>query len=168
MITGSYNYPGVHTSIAINTNSPIGYGNTGNPLAVAIVSGSAGGGGASTGTSTIIAFSGAVIEQSSSFTGNAYVVVLNATDCSQYADIALTLINNSTNIVASASVEWSPNNTQWETTWDTTSFAGLAANGAVRSMQILGNSRRYLRVRAIPGGTLTGSLDVFLNVRVGG
>ena len=175
MITGStgYNYPGVYgQGGAPALGSAAAYMGKG-PIAAFII-GSSGTITTTAGPSTgvqqtqITSLSGTIIEQSSSFTGNAYSIVLASTDLALYANVALTLINNSANVLQSCSLEWSPNNSQFET-WDTTSFAGLGV-GLVKSMQILGNSRRYFRVRAIPsgsGGQLTGSLDVFIHANVG-
>lgn len=107
-------------------------------------------------------------EVSSTFTGNSYSVVFGPTDVSLFSNVALTIINNAATAILSASIEWSPNNSQFEV-WDTISFANLQP-ATVKSMQISGNSRKFLRVRMIPsgsGGQLTGSTDIFVNANNG-
>lgn len=120
---------------------------------------------------TLASLSGTIYQNSSSFSGANYHIALGPIDVSLASNFAITLINNhATNRLESGSVEFSPNNSQWETDWNTTSLAGLAANGGVRSMQVSSNSRKWLRVRVIPsgsGGQLTGSIDAFLHVNNG-
>lgn len=171
MISGSYNYPGVYGGAPpLGSDTP--YAGKG-PLAVYII-GSSGtisttGGGASSAPTTV-AISGTVVSQTSSFTGANYSTLLSSVDLALYSNVAITMINNhASNTLQSASVEWSPNNSQFEQ-WDTSTFAGLAGGGTVRSMQILGNSRRYLRIRGIPsgsGGALTGSVEVWVHANNG-
>ncbi len=117
----------------------------------------------------IVAVSGTIYNTSSSFSGNDYSTVLAATDVQLYPNLAITVVNNSVNNLKSGSIEWSPNNTNWETDWDVSTLAGLTSSG-ITSLQIAGNSRRYLRIRAIPsgsGGALTGSLDVYVHANLG-
>ena len=117
----------------------------------------------------VVSLSGTEFSNSSSFSGSDYTVVFGPQEVEIYGNLAITLINNSENNLESGSVEFSPNNSQWETDWDVTTFAALSSS-AVRSMQISSNSRRYLRIRAISsgsGGALTGSLDIYLNTNTG-
>lgn len=119
----------------------------------------------------LASLSASVVSLSSTFVGNSWTVVLPATDVSKYSNVAVTLVNNhATNKLESGSVEFSPNNANWETDWDVTTFAGLAAAGGINSLQISGNSRKYLRVRVIPSGAtgaFTGSVDAYLTVNNG-
>ena len=123
---------------------------------------------ASDGTTNVelVSLSQSITNLSSAFSGANYHIALGPVDVSLWTNLAITLVNNSSNNLESGSVEFSPNNNNWETDWDTVTFA----SSATRSMQILGNSRRWLRVRAISsGGTgaLTGSLDAFLHAQNG-
>ena len=115
----------------------------------------------------IVSVSGTIFQNSSSFLGNSYSILFGPTDVSKYPNLAITLVNNhATNKLESGSVEFSPNNIAWETDWNVSTFANLAANGGVRSMQITGNSRKWLRVRGIPSGStgaFTGSIDVYVH-----
>lgn len=119
----------------------------------------------------IASISGTITQTSSSFSGSNWHICLGPVDISLMTNLAITLVNNHpTNKLESGSVEFSPNNSQWETDWNTNSFAGLAANGGIRSMQISSNSRKWLRVRGIPsgsGGALTGSIDAYLHTNNG-
>jgi hypothetical protein len=119
----------------------------------------------------LVSLSGTIYNTSSSFSGSSYHIVLGPIDVSLFSNFAITLINNHpTNKLESGSVEFSPNSSNWETDWDVQTFAGLAANGGIRSMQVAGNSRKYLRVRGIPsgsGGALTGSIDAYLHTNNG-
>ncbi len=172
-LSGTYYYPGQYTPPAAGSGQPgVGRG----PIDVYI----AGGIVAITatleptdGTTNIelVSLSGTIVRNSSSFSGSSYTVLLPATDVSKFSNLAITLVNHHpTNRLESGSVEFSPDNSAWETDWDTETFAGLAAAGTVRSMQIFGNSRRYVRVRGIPSGSagaLTGSIDAYLHTNNG-
>jgi len=107
---------------------------------------------------------------SSSFVGDDWSIIIGPLDVQRWSNIALTVVNNhGTNKLESGSVEFSANGTQWEDDWDVATFAGLGV-GNVRSMQIAGNSRKFLRVRAIPSGSdgaLTGSTDVIVHLNNG-
>jgi len=118
--------------------------------------------------------SGTVFSLSAVFEGWDLAIALSSTDVSQYSNLAITLVNHSTHNIESASVEFSPNSVNWATDWDTTTFASLTSSG-VRSLQIAGNSRNYVRIRAISSGSLTdgagtgptGSLMTYLHANVG-
>jgi len=117
--------------------------------------------------------SGTTFQNTSAFWGDSWSVVFPSTDMLGYTNLVITAINNSDENLLSASIEWSPNDSNWETDWDRDSLLPLTASGAepnVRSVQIAGNSRRYLRVRAIPSGAagdFSGSLDVYINANLG-
>ena len=171
-VSGSYFYPGQYGG-APAPGSGIPYVGRG-PVDAYIVGGVTLSAtlSASDGTTNveIISLSGTQYSTSSSFVGDAYSVVFGPLDVSNFSNVAITVINNhGTNILKSGSVEFSPNNSQWETDWNLDTFSGLAVGG-VRSMQISNNSRRYLRVRAWPSGAAgasTGSTDTYVNVNVG-
>lgn len=135
---------------------------------------------ASDGTTNVelVSLSGTTYSNSSSFTGDQYSIVFGPQDVQFWSNIAVTVINNSSNNIKSGSVEWSPDNVAWERDWETTTFsnltssvnAAIAASGTVRSMQISDSSRRYLRLRLFPsgaGGALTGSTNVVVTVNNG-
>ena len=114
--------------------------------------------------------SGAIYQQSSSFnTETTWSTVFAATDLALWSNISVTMINNSMHNLKSASLEWSPNNSNFEQ-WDTTTFQTLSSS-AILSMQIGSNSRRYFRIRAQSSGSAlygnTGSLDVYVIVNDG-
>jgi hypothetical protein len=105
---------------------------------------------------------------SATFTGDTYSVVFGPSDISKWSNVAITLVNNSVNNLKSGSVEFSPNASHWEALPGNLSsaFNPLTSSG-VGSMQVTGNSRRYLRIRAIPSGTAggnSGSLGIFVHV----
>jgi len=170
-ISGSYFYPGVYSPPAQGSGiAGVGRG----PVDAYII------GGVnlsatlepSDGTTNVelTTLSGSITSLSSTFVGANHSIVLGPVDVSRWTNIAITLVNNhATNRLESGSVEFSPNSTNWETDWDVASLAGLAV-GDTKSMQITGNSRRYLRVRVIPSGSagaLTGSIDAYLHVNNG-
>jgi hypothetical protein len=176
-ISGStgYNYPGVYgggpalgSSAAYMGKGPIAafiVGSSGTIATTATV--------ATTGSLQFVqinGLSGTVIQQTGTFLTNGFSTVFAVQDLSLYSNVAITLVNNhASNALQSCSLEWSPNNSQFEA-WDTSTFAGLAANGGIKSMQISSNSRRYFRIRAIPsgsGGAFTGSLDVYVHANLG-
>lgn len=116
----------------------------------------------------LVTLSGTVFSQTGTFSADAYSTVFNATDVQYWSNLAITLINNSVNNLKSASVDFSPNNNNWEI-WDSSTFATLSSS-AVLSMQISSNSRKWLRVRAWSsgsGGSNTGSLDVYVTTNNG-
>jgi hypothetical protein len=120
----------------------------------------------------LVSLSGTTYQNSSSFSGSDWHIVIGPTDISMWSNVSITLVNNHvTNKLQSGSVEFSVNSASfWETDWDVNTFAGLTANGGVRSMQIAGNSRKWIRVRVIPSGSsgaLTGSVDAYLHVNNG-
>lgn len=110
----------------------------------------------------------AVFQNSSSFVGDDFSVLLGPLDVSQWSNFTITLVNNGSEILESGSVEVSPNATDWEVV-DNAFFAGLAA-GALTSSTYTESSYRNLRVRGIPsgsGGALTGSVDAYLTTNNG-
>lgn len=107
---------------------------------------------------------GSVFQQTSSFLGATSQIIFASTDLSLWTNVAVTVVNNAATTLQSASLEWSPNNSIFEA-WDTTSFAALPTATA-KSMQILGNSRKWFRVRGI-GTNATGSTDVYVHVNNG-
>jgi len=79
------------------------------------------------------------------------------------------VINNSVNNLKSGSIEWSANNSNWETDWNLSAIGALTSSG-VTSVQISENSRKYLRVRAFPSGAagaISGSIDVYIHTNNG-
>lgn len=159
--TATYNYPGVYGGGPVKgSGTPyIGRG----PIDTYIVNSAS----LSLSPSTVIstALSGVVYSQSSSFnTETTWSTVFNATDLSLWSNISVTVVNNSVHNLKSASLEWSPNNSNFEQ-WDTTTFQTLSSS-AILSMQIGSNSRRYFRVRAQSSGSAalgnTGSLDIYV------
>lgn len=117
----------------------------------------------------IISISGSEISNTTTILGDSYSTMLSSQDVSFWSNIALTVVNTGAETLESGSVEFSPDNTNWETDWDTNTFSGLTA-GSTRSMQISGNSRKYMRMRGISSGSagaLTGSFDVYLHVNNG-
>jgi hypothetical protein len=170
--SGSYYYPGspgaTRPSIDVNVvsgstgggvTSTVTFGGTAQPItgSVALI-----------GTPTVaitgsrVPLSGASFQNSSSFTGGSYNVIFGPIDLSLCSNFALTIVNNAATSLVSASLEWSPNNSQYEQ-WDTTSFAGLAAGG-ILSMQVSSNSRKWFRIRAI---ATNGSTDIYINANNG-
>ncbi|MDP3763674.1 MAG: hypothetical protein Q8Q92_03435 [bacterium] len=116
----------------------------------------------------LVTLSGTVFSQTGTFSADAYSTVFTATNVQYWSNLAITLINNSVNNLKSASIDFSPNNSNWEI-WDTTTFTTLSSS-AILSMQIAGNSRRWLRVRAWSSGSVgsnTGSLDVYVTTNNG-
>lgn len=108
---------------------------------------------------------------SATFVGNTYQTVFGPSDISKWPNITITLVNNSVNNLKSGSVEFSPNGTNWEQLPNnlSSSFNPLTSSG-FGSMQITGNSRKYLRIRAIPSGTAggnSGSLAIYVDVNRG-
>ncbi len=179
--SGSYYYPGsagpTRPSIDVNivsgstggggVSSTVTFGGTAQPItgSVAIAGTPTF---SLTGTPTVaitgsrVPLSGASFQNTSSFAGASYNVVFGPIDLSLCSNFALTIINNGAAALTSASLEWSPNNSNYEQ-WDTTSFAGLAAGG-ILSMQVSSNSRKWFRVRAIAA---TGSTDIYVTANNG-
>ncbi len=119
---------------------------------------------------SVTSLSGTEYSSSASFTGSAWNVVYGPQNISAFSNVAITLVNNSPNRLESGSIEFSPDNVNYETDWDTHTFASLSSSGGIRSMQIAGNSRKWLRIRAIPsgsGGQLTGSLVIYIHTNNG-
>lgn len=116
----------------------------------------------------LVSLSGTVLNQSSTFSANDYSTVFTATDVQLWSNLAITLVNNSVNNLKSASVDFSPNNSNWEV-WDSSTFATLSSS-TVLSMQVSSNSRKWLRIRAWSsgsGGSNTGSLDIYITTNNG-
>lgn len=135
-ISGSYNYPGV-------------YGD--NPSKQGLVKT----------TQYVQHFSNSAV-----FLGDNYAVVYGPQDLSQFNVISVSLLNNSSNSLKSGTIEWSPDNINWEVV-DSGTFFNLAGS-TLKSTQIVDNCRRYMRVRAWTsgsGGALTGNLDVYVTVK---
>jgi hypothetical protein len=112
------------------------------------------------------------VSGSSSFSGNAYTVILGPIDVSKYSNYKISVINNSVNNLKSGSVEVSPDNVNWESIGGyvgSSSFTPLTSSG-MASVQITGASNQLLRVKAWPsgsGGGLTGSLRVVVTANCG-
>lgn len=90
-------------------------------------------------------------------------VILASTEVVAFKQITLTIHNDGANTLTEVIVEFSPDGTTWET-WDNTTFASLVTTDGsdMRSMQISGNSRRYMRVEGrSSAGTST---DVWLTM----
>lgn len=75
-------------------------------------------------------------------------------DVSEWSQISITMQNTGSNDLGTIAVQFSPDNSAWEN-WDTTVFSNLQA-GAMTSVQISGQSRNYMRVRANTQPTVTG------------
>lgn len=73
---------------------------------------------------------------------------------SDWSNISITVNNTGSNDLGTIAVQFSPDNTNWEN-WETSCFSGLAA-GAITSIQISGQSRNYMRLRANSQPTATG------------
>lgn len=78
--------------------------------------------------------------------GASCTIILASIEMLPWERVTLTVRNSGANAITNCLVEWSPDNTNWEV-WDNTTFAALAA-GAIKSIAIDGNSRRFLRVEA--------------------
>lgn len=92
--------------------------------------------------------------------GASCTTVLASTEIVSYARVAITVKNTGSNALSNCLVEFSPDGTSWEV-WDTSTF-GTLASGAIVSMQLDGNSRRYIRIEArSASGTTT---DVWLTM----
>lgn len=173
-LSGGYYYPGQVGAAAPPLGSGIPYVGRG-PVEAYIIGGVtlSASLSASDGTTNIelVSLSSSIFNTTSSFSGANYHTCLGPIDVKLWTNLSLTLVNNNgTNKLESGSVEFSPDNNAWETDWDKTTFVGLTAAGGVRSMQITGNSRRWMRVRVIPSGAtgaLTGSIDAYLHVNNG-
>jgi len=87
--------------------------------------------------------------------------LLASTDVSKWSNVAITFNNSGANSLGTVQVEFSPDNSDWEV-WDNTTFTGLAAT-TVLSMQITGNSRKYIRIRVISQPT-TATTEVTLHL----
>lgn len=90
-------------------------------------------------------------------------VILASIEVVSFKNIAITIHNDGANTLSDVIVEFSPDGTTWET-WDNTTFATLLTTDGLdmRSMQISGNSRRYLRIE---GRSLAGTTtDVWLTM----
>ena len=101
---------------------------------------------------------------SSAFVGNAYSTIFPSTDVSRWNTLNVTIVNGAVNILKSGSVEFSPNNVDWEV-YNTAAFTPLAISTAA-SLQMTGMSKQFIRVRGWPSGSagaLTGSVTVFVN-----
>jgi hypothetical protein len=88
--------------------------------------------------------------------GATCTIIYASTDWGAWPNVTITLRNSSAVVIDNVLLEWSPDGTNFEV-WDSTSFAGLAA-GAVKSMAISGNSRRYLRIEARAASTATNAI----------
>jgi hypothetical protein len=159
--TATYNYPGVYGGGPAK-GSGIPYVGRG-PIDAYIVNSAS----ISMAPGAVIstALSGVVYQQSSTFnTETTWSTVFNSTDLSLWSNISVTLVNNSVHNLKSASLEWSPNNINFEQ-WDVDTFRTLSSSVAL-SMQIGSNSRRYFRIRAQSSGSQalgnTGSLDIYV------
>ena len=105
------------------------------------------------------------IEQSSSFYGDQYTVVLGPVDVSAYDYYLITLVNNSPNNLKSGSIEISPDGSNWIAV-DGSTFASLTSSG-VMTASFSGKCFNTLRVRAWSsgsGGAATGSIDAFITM----
>lgn len=170
VVSGSavYNYPGVYAG-GPTKGSGTPYIGRGPIDAYIVNSGSLSIAAGSVAVST--ALSGYVYNLSSTFPTDLanYAIAFSATDLSLWSNISVTIVNNSVNNLKSCSLEWSPNNSNYEQ-WDTTTFQFLTSSG-ISSMQIGSNSRRWFRIRAMSSGTVaggnTGSLDVYVIVNDG-
>jgi hypothetical protein len=83
--------------------------------------------------------SGVVYTQTSSFSGTNWHIALSPKDITLWSNVALTVVNNYSNNLQSGSVEFSPDNSNWETNWDVDTFANLTSSGGtgnILSMQI--------------------------------
>ena len=79
--------------------------------------------------------------------GASCTIIYASTDWISYPDLTITIKNtDDTDAIENVLVEWSPDNTSFEV-WDSTTFANLAA-GAIKSLAVSGNSRRFLRAEA--------------------
>ncbi len=97
------------------------------------------------------------------FNGTAFASIVPALDVHSYTNIAVTLKNNSSNKLISASIEFSPDAVSWETI--SSSFAEFAAS-AIGSIQINNNSRHYFRLRGVAsgsGGANSGSIQAWID-----
>jgi hypothetical protein len=89
-----------------------------------------------------ISISGTVFSLSSTFTASDWNIIFGPQDVMEISNLAITIINNHpVSTLISGSVEWSPNNVNYETDWDVTTFLGLAPGG-INYMQISSNSRK--------------------------
>jgi hypothetical protein len=161
--TVGYNYPGVFGGGPAK-GSGIPYIGRG-PIDAYIVNSGALSLSIGAGTTITTALSGVAYQQSSTFnTETTWSTVFNSTDMSLWSNISVSLINNSVHNLKSASLEWSPNNSNFEQ-WDVGTFQSLSSS-AMLSMQISGNSRRWFRIRAQSSGSAalgnTGSLDIYV------
>lgn len=81
-----------------------------------------------------------------------------STEWITYSNITITIRNSGANAITDVLVEWSPDGTNFEV-WDNTTFAALAA-GAIDSLAIAGNSRRYLRIEARSASGATAVVNI--------
>lgn len=78
--------------------------------------------------------------------GASCTIILASTNYQLYQNVAISIQNAGANTINNVLVEWSPDNSAFEV-WDSTTFANLAA-GAILSMQLGDNSRKFLRIEA--------------------
>jgi len=91
-------------------------------------------------------------------------IILASTEILGWPNVVLTIENTDADAFTACTVQMSPDGTTWEA-WDTTTFASLGAN-TMKSLQISGNSRRYIKVIATATGN-AGSADVWLTGNAG-
>ena len=89
--------------------------------------------------------------------------ILASTEIINWPNVAIAIHNAGANTVDNVVISFSSDGTTWET-WDTTTFATLLTTDGLdmRSMQIAGSSRRYLRIDARAAANT--SVDVWLTV----
>lgn len=73
---------------------------------------------------------------------------------SDWSNISITVHNTGSNDLGTIAVQFSPDDSSWED-WETSCFSGLTA-GEITSIQISGQSRNYLRLRANAQASATG------------
>lgn len=112
-----------------------------------------------TATTTSISSNGAACTTAG---GASCTIVYASTDWLKYSNITITIRNSGANVIENVLVEWSPDNTNFEV-WDPNTFANLAA-GAIKSLGISGNSRRYLRVEARSSAGASAVVNITANV----